>query len=79
MKVIRNTYGFRRPRAHTVADAVTGVLSDADGGVAECAQQVANQTVLAFGKLVELLNDRGLLSDREVLDTFLVGYERAPD
>lgn len=78
MKVI-NRYSFRMQRAHTVSAAVTGELSYADGGVAECAQQVANQTAVAFGKLVEILNDKGLLSDREVLEAFLTGYEVAPD
>jgi len=55
-------------------------LGDAEGGQVERALRIADNAVCALARLVEVMHDKGLLTDDEVVRVLdLHGYDKVED
>lgn len=65
---------------YTTADAGEFALTDRDGGIAESALSMAENTAGAVSRLVEMLHEKGILTTDEVYQVLeLYGYEPVED
>lgn len=56
------------------------VLGNAEGGVAERGERMADNAICALSRLVQLLHDKGVLTDSEVQHVLdMHGYEKVED
>jgi hypothetical protein len=67
-------------REFSTAGAGERELGDAEGGQVERALRVSDNAICALARLVEVLHDKGLLTDDEVVRVLdLHGYDKVED
>jgi hypothetical protein len=70
----------RSGKRYRTAEAGTRQLGSAEGGAVERAERIADNAAEAVSRLAEVLHDKGLLTDAEVVQVLdLYGYEKVED